>query len=49
MGKDPGGIPMDDPLALSLTCTTYGSWLPGDERESGAKPGPLLRTGRIAR
>jgi hypothetical protein len=28
MGKDHGGIPLDDPLAW----TTYGSWLPGDER-----------------
>ena len=28
MGKDPGSVPMDDPLALFLTWTTYGSWLP---------------------
>lgn len=37
MGKDPGSMPLDDPLALFLTCTTHASWLPGDERESGAK------------
>jgi hypothetical protein len=30
MGKDPGSMPLDDPLALFLTCTTYASWLPGD-------------------
>ena len=23
---------MDDPLAFFLTWTTYGTWLPGDER-----------------
>jgi hypothetical protein len=39
MGKDPGSIPMDDPLALFLTWTTSGSWLPGDERGWAEKPG----------
>ncbi|MDA1049539.1 MAG: hypothetical protein O3C40_03545 [Planctomycetota bacterium] len=39
MGKDPGSIPMDDPLALFLTWTTYGSWLPGDEWEWVEKAG----------
>jgi hypothetical protein len=39
MGKDPGSIPMDDPLALFLTWTTYGQWLPGDERGWVEKPG----------
>src|SRR5262245_9357662 len=28
----PGSIPMSDPLAYYLTWTTYGTWLPGDER-----------------
>jgi len=39
MGKDPGSVPMDDPLAFFLTWTTYGSWLPGDERGWVDKPG----------
>jgi hypothetical protein len=39
MGKDPGSIPLDDPLALLLTWTTYGSWLPGDVRGWVEKPG----------
>ena len=39
MERDPGSIPMDDPLALFLTWTTYGSWLPGDERGWVEKPG----------
>ena len=30
---------MDDPLAYFLTWTTYGSWLPGDERGWVDKPG----------
>jgi REP element-mobilizing transposase RayT len=30
---------MDDPLAFFLTWTTYGSWLPGDERGWVDKPG----------
>jgi REP element-mobilizing transposase RayT len=29
---DPGAIPMDEPLAYFLTWTTYGTWLPGDDR-----------------
>lgn len=39
MGKDPGSTPMDDPLALFLTWTTCGAWLPGDERGWVKKPG----------
>ena len=39
MGNDPGSIPLDDPLALFLAWTTYGSWLPGDERGWVEKPG----------
>jgi REP element-mobilizing transposase RayT len=30
---------MTDPLAYFLTWTTYGSWLPGDERGWVARPG----------
>ncbi len=30
--KRPNEPPMPDPLAYFLTWTTYGSWLPGDER-----------------
>ncbi|MDA1049536.1 MAG: hypothetical protein O3C40_03530 [Planctomycetota bacterium] len=48
MGKDPGSIPLDDSLALFLTWTTYGSWLPGDERGWVEKPG-RLRAGREVR
>ena len=29
---DPGLSPIDEPLAYLLTWTTYGTWLPGDER-----------------
>jgi len=29
---DVGSVPMSDPLAYFLTWTTYGTWLPGDER-----------------
>ena len=39
MGKDPGSIPMGDPLALFLTWTAYGSWLTGDARGRVEKPG----------
>jgi REP element-mobilizing transposase RayT len=39
MAKDVGRIPQDEPLAYFLTWTTYGSWLPGDERGWFAKPG----------
>jgi REP element-mobilizing transposase RayT len=33
------GIPMAGPLAYFLTWTTYGTWLPGDERGWVDKPG----------
>ena len=46
MGKDPDSITMDDPLALLLTWTTYGSWLPGDASGVGGETGPLRRAGR---
>jgi REP element-mobilizing transposase RayT len=36
---DPGDIPMGAPLAYFLTWTTYGTWLPGDERGWVEKPG----------
>jgi hypothetical protein len=39
MTKEAGQIPMDEPLAYFLTWTTYGSWLPGDERGWVEKPG----------
>ena len=39
MNHDVGGTPMPDPLAFFLTWTTYGSWLPGDERGWAEKPG----------
>ncbi len=39
MTKDVGQIPMEDPLAYFVTWTTYGSWLPGDERGWFDKPG----------
>src|SRR5262247_2784418 len=29
---DVGATPMPDPLAYYLTWTTYGTWLPGDDR-----------------
>ena len=32
MPHEPGSVPMDDPLGYFLTWTTYGTWLPGDER-----------------
>ena len=32
---------MSDPLAFFLTWTTYGSWLPGDERGWTEKPGRM--------
>ena len=43
MGKDPGSIPMDDPLALFLTWTTSGSWLRGDDRGRVEQPGRVRR------
>ncbi|MCE9526746.1 MAG: transposase [Planctomycetales bacterium] len=36
IGRIPHG---DDPLAYLLTWTTYGTWLPGDERGWVEKPG----------
>ncbi|HEX3999491.1 MAG TPA: type IIL restriction-modification enzyme MmeI [Pirellulales bacterium] len=39
MTNEVGHAPMDDPLAYFLTWTTYGSWLPGDERGWVKKPG----------
>ncbi len=39
MTKEAGQIPIDEPLAYFLTWTTYGSWLPGDERGWVEKPG----------
>jgi len=27
-----GDVPMQDPIAFFLTCATYGTWLPGDQR-----------------
>ena len=39
MTKEAGRISMDAPLAYFLTWTTYGSWLPGDERGWVDKPG----------
>ncbi len=32
-------VPMADPLAYFLTWTTYGAWLPGDERGWVERPG----------
>lgn len=39
MDTDVGRVPGGEPLAYFLTWTTYGSWLPGDERGWVAKPG----------
>src|SRR5689334_24966758 len=39
MMKEPGQVPGQEPLAYYLTWTTYGTWLPGDERGWVAKPG----------
>ena len=39
MFNEPGSVPMDEPLAYFLTWTTYGTWLPGDERGWVKKPG----------
>ena len=39
MKIEAGRVPMDEPLAYFLTWTTYGTWLPGDERGWVAKPG----------
>ena len=42
MSRDAGRVPQDEPLAYFLTWTTYGSWLPGDERGWVEKPGEFL-------
>ncbi len=42
MAKGPGETPMNDPLAYFITWTTYGSWLPGDERGWVVKPGHFM-------
>jgi hypothetical protein len=39
MHPDAGDVPMGDPLAYFLTWTTYGTWLPGDERGWVERPG----------
>src|SRR5437667_5485845 len=39
MPKEAGRVPMEEPLAYFLTWTTYGTWLPGDERGWVEKPG----------
>ncbi len=39
MRDDTAEIPRRDPVAYFLTWTTYGTWLPGDERGWVAKPG----------
>jgi REP element-mobilizing transposase RayT len=39
MTNEPGRVPGEEPLAYYLTWTTYGTWLPGDERGWVAKPG----------
>jgi len=36
--SEAGQIPMHEPLAYFLTWTTYGTWLPGDERGWVEKP-----------
>ena len=43
MQSDPGSILMDDDLAFFLTWTTYGTWLPGDDRGWVDKPGRWRR------
>lgn len=37
---------MDDPIAYFLTWTTYGSWLPGDERGWTERPGQFREPNR---
>ncbi len=39
MAPIPGQVPMGEPVAFFLTWTTYGTWLPGDERGWTDKPG----------
>jgi len=43
MTLDAGRAPQDEPLAYFLTWTTYGTWLPGDDRGWVAKPGEFQR------
>jgi REP element-mobilizing transposase RayT len=43
MRRDTGAIPHGEPLAFFLTWTTYGTWLPGDERGWVDKPGDSRR------
>jgi hypothetical protein len=51
----PNEPPMPDPLAYFLTWTTYGTWLPGDERgwvkrgEGFQLPDPIRRSDAEAR
>jgi hypothetical protein len=53
MRTDRSDVPMSDPLAYLLTWTTYGTWLPGDERGWVERPGqfrpPNLRLEAVAR
>jgi REP element-mobilizing transposase RayT len=41
MRSDPNAPPLPEPLAYFLTWTTYGTWLPGDERGWMRRPGIL--------
>jgi REP element-mobilizing transposase RayT len=41
MKREAGRIEGEEPLAYFLTWTTYGTWLPGDERGWVEKPGQL--------
>src|SRR5207245_4454228 len=41
MMNEPGQVPRAQPLAYYLTWTTYGTWLPGDDRSWVDKPGQL--------
>jgi REP element-mobilizing transposase RayT len=43
MARDSGRIPKSEPLAFFLTWTTYGTWVPGDERGWVAKPGAFCQ------
>src|SRR5436305_293988 len=39
MGTEAGWVSGEEPLAFFLTWTSYGTWLPGDERGWVEKPG----------
>jgi len=39
MPSDANTPPLPEPLAYFLTWTTYGTWLPGDERGWVRRPG----------